>query len=196
MSVPPAPGRESCPVERFGQGTDHTCAVSCLRYLRWHYEGNVFEENDLVPAVLPHRRSGHLVSDVARALDRLGYRTHVRYLAGGRRTLGRGAPPSTQVEAGSDTDLRNWLVGTVRECGPVLVGIDTRRLGPPYVQARGGPHCVVVLVAQQDEVEFLEPDPPQQSAYPKTGARMTVPAGPFLSAWAAVWYLALRAWPA
>jgi hypothetical protein len=184
-----------CPVEEFGQETDHTCAVACLRCLLWHADGRVRQERDLIPGLIPEDRRGNTIKEVVQALDRLGFRTLARCLAGQEGCLGLGKrrPASLRVEEGTSPQLGAWLHGTVAAGRPVLACLDTRLLGGDHDPAWGGPHAVVVLKAT-DEVVLLDPDPPGPPSYPKSGRLEVVGPDAFLAAWDATWHIALEAW--
>src|SRR5262249_6664547 len=130
-----------CPVEGFGQQTDHTCAVACLRCLLWHADGRVAQERDLIPRLIRENRKGNTIKEVVQALDRLNYQTRARCLEGQESCLGLGKrrPASLRVEEGTRAELWAWLKGTVGGGRPVLACVDTRLLGGEHEPAWGGP---------------------------------------------------------
>jgi hypothetical protein len=182
------------PPESFGQRTDHTCAVACLRYVLYcqkginHSEEALLQNSSNPQGFIPEREDGNSLAGIAEAASRLEYVPRIRCLTGNSELIGN--VPQGWIQHGSEAALREWLKRTV-ERQPVMVSLDTSKLPPPYDPVWGDLHSVVVVNIDGDQVEYLEPDPPQQNTYPKRAEYKFLDFNTFMNAWRLVGYLAL-----
>jgi hypothetical protein len=193
MRPPGAPRNHRCPPEQFGQCEQWTCILACVRFLRCCHEGATCTEEEL-RSLAGTSDQGYMFCLLARLLHGFGYGTAMCCLDGCQGYLGPALPVETTIHQARANDLEDWLIETATPHGPILVGVDTRRLPEPYHSQRGGYHAVAVLDFSGDSVLFLEPDPPPGHDYPKQGRIMRLDWTDFVNAWAAMNYIALRAW--
>lgn len=179
-------------LDDFGQQEDFTCAVACARTLL-HLHGIGCSEQDFRTRLNVYPRpqcgpgSGYNLDQIARVLNDLGVRPHVRC---DRARANSFKLASACVRHGTPDQLVDWLLRLVARKQAVNVHLDMGALTDPIpIQPVGHSILVLAVDAARQVVRYFDPGPPDHP--PGRAAVRAAPLERVLAGWQAFHYLSL-----